>query len=249
MALALPADVPQRALLQEITFGVVLFTLLVQGTTSAGSWLGPSDDPDRPAATSVGGTGLVGRLASAAALRRRPVRRRMPSISSRYWPADGRPVEPLEVLEVLPTDLADRPAGVAAEVEDASRRDAPVAVRPRRARPAHASRRCTRRRRTSGPTSSRVRPLPAGGVAAAVPVGASGAALPRRPAGSSCARDERRGSAAPHRLRAPGSARSASYRRRASGSPMRSHAALMADIRSAASSPATSGWYLRASRR
>lgn len=33
MALALPADVPQRALLQEITFGVVLFTLLVKGTT------------------------------------------------------------------------------------------------------------------------------------------------------------------------------------------------------------------------
>lgn len=32
-ALSLPADVPQRALLQEITFGVVLFTLLVQGTT------------------------------------------------------------------------------------------------------------------------------------------------------------------------------------------------------------------------
>jgi monovalent cation:H+ antiporter, CPA1 family len=33
MALALPADLPQRGLLQEITFGVVLFTLLVQGTT------------------------------------------------------------------------------------------------------------------------------------------------------------------------------------------------------------------------
>jgi CPA1 family monovalent cation:H+ antiporter len=33
MALSLPADVPQRALLQEITFGVVLFTLLIQGTT------------------------------------------------------------------------------------------------------------------------------------------------------------------------------------------------------------------------
>ncbi len=33
MALALPADIPQRDLLQEITFGVVLFTLLVQGTT------------------------------------------------------------------------------------------------------------------------------------------------------------------------------------------------------------------------
>ena len=33
MALSLPADIPQRPLLQEITFGVVLFTLLVQGTT------------------------------------------------------------------------------------------------------------------------------------------------------------------------------------------------------------------------
>jgi CPA1 family monovalent cation:H+ antiporter len=33
MALSLPADLPDRALLQEITFGVVLFTLLVQGTT------------------------------------------------------------------------------------------------------------------------------------------------------------------------------------------------------------------------
>jgi CPA1 family monovalent cation:H+ antiporter len=33
MALSLPADIPQRAALQEITFGVVLFTLLIQGTT------------------------------------------------------------------------------------------------------------------------------------------------------------------------------------------------------------------------
>ncbi len=33
MALSLPADIPQRPLLQEITFGVVLFTLLIQGTT------------------------------------------------------------------------------------------------------------------------------------------------------------------------------------------------------------------------
>lgn len=32
-ALALPVDLPQRDLLQEITFGVVLFTLLVQATT------------------------------------------------------------------------------------------------------------------------------------------------------------------------------------------------------------------------
>jgi len=34
MALSLPADFPQRALLQQITFGVVLFTLFVQGTTA-----------------------------------------------------------------------------------------------------------------------------------------------------------------------------------------------------------------------
>ena len=34
MALALPADFPQRALLQQITFGVVLFTLFVQSTTA-----------------------------------------------------------------------------------------------------------------------------------------------------------------------------------------------------------------------
>ena len=33
MALSLPADIPQRDLLQEITFGVVLFTLLFQATT------------------------------------------------------------------------------------------------------------------------------------------------------------------------------------------------------------------------
>jgi monovalent cation:H+ antiporter, CPA1 family len=34
MALSLPASFPERALLQEITFGVVLFTLFVQGTTA-----------------------------------------------------------------------------------------------------------------------------------------------------------------------------------------------------------------------
>ena len=37
LALSLPADLPNRSLLQEITFGVVLFTLLVQGTTA--SWV------------------------------------------------------------------------------------------------------------------------------------------------------------------------------------------------------------------
>jgi CPA1 family monovalent cation:H+ antiporter len=34
MALSLPLDFPQRTLLQAITFGIVLFTLLVQGTTT-----------------------------------------------------------------------------------------------------------------------------------------------------------------------------------------------------------------------
>jgi CPA1 family monovalent cation:H+ antiporter len=34
MALSLPADLPERGLLQNITFGVVLFTLFVQGTTA-----------------------------------------------------------------------------------------------------------------------------------------------------------------------------------------------------------------------
>jgi len=34
MALSLPPELPQRALLQEITFGIVLFTLFVQGTTA-----------------------------------------------------------------------------------------------------------------------------------------------------------------------------------------------------------------------
>jgi CPA1 family monovalent cation:H+ antiporter len=33
LALSLPADVPERVRLQEITFGIVLFTLLVQGMT------------------------------------------------------------------------------------------------------------------------------------------------------------------------------------------------------------------------
>jgi CPA1 family monovalent cation:H+ antiporter len=37
MALSLPADFPQRSLLVAITFGVVLFTLVVQGGTAA--WL------------------------------------------------------------------------------------------------------------------------------------------------------------------------------------------------------------------
>ena len=34
MALSLPAELPDRTLLQSICFGIVLFTLFVQGTTA-----------------------------------------------------------------------------------------------------------------------------------------------------------------------------------------------------------------------
>ena len=34
LALSLPADVPERELLQGTVFGIVLFTLIVQGTTA-----------------------------------------------------------------------------------------------------------------------------------------------------------------------------------------------------------------------
>jgi CPA1 family monovalent cation:H+ antiporter len=42
LALSLPADTPDRAVLQGVTFGVVLFTLLVQGSTAHAliQWLG-----------------------------------------------------------------------------------------------------------------------------------------------------------------------------------------------------------------
>lgn len=55
MALALPATVPQRELLQEITFGIVLFTVVVQGSTAA--WVvrravGPATEADLPVAGS-----------------------------------------------------------------------------------------------------------------------------------------------------------------------------------------------------
>ena len=52
MALALPADFPQRSMLQEIVFGVILFTLLIQGTTTdlvvrrAGLKPAPAQEPE-----------------------------------------------------------------------------------------------------------------------------------------------------------------------------------------------------------
>ena len=64
MALSLPVDIPQRDLLQEITFGVVLFTLLVQGTT-VGPLIDRAIRPDAgPGSTTAqargGATGLNG---------------------------------------------------------------------------------------------------------------------------------------------------------------------------------------------
>ena len=61
LALSLPVDFPDRAALQGITFGVVLFTLLVQATTAdlvVGRW---GRKPLRPPkAGPVGGVGPAG---------------------------------------------------------------------------------------------------------------------------------------------------------------------------------------------
>jgi CPA1 family monovalent cation:H+ antiporter len=51
LALALPLNVPDRALLQGTIFGIVLFTLLVQGTTAGRviAWAGGETDGGAPA--------------------------------------------------------------------------------------------------------------------------------------------------------------------------------------------------------
>jgi monovalent cation:H+ antiporter, CPA1 family len=54
LALSLPADLPNRDLLQGITFGVVLFTLLVQGTTV--SWVVRRSGADAGAAEGIAAT-------------------------------------------------------------------------------------------------------------------------------------------------------------------------------------------------
>lgn len=48
LALSLPSDVPDRTLLQGTTFGIVLFTVLVQGTTAERivRWAGVKPDPE-----------------------------------------------------------------------------------------------------------------------------------------------------------------------------------------------------------
>jgi monovalent cation:H+ antiporter, CPA1 family len=58
LALSLPIDFPDRAQLQGITFGVVLFTLVVQATTAewfVGRWgVSPEADPVAPPVLSIG---------------------------------------------------------------------------------------------------------------------------------------------------------------------------------------------------
>ena len=103
---------------------------------------------------------------------------------------DRRPVEPLDVLEVVPGDLAERPARVAAEVEDAARRVARVAARrPRGPRPRASTRRSRRPVETARRPVARDRPRAAaasGGAAgrraAVTAPGADGAARRRRAA-------------------------------------------------------------------
>jgi CPA1 family monovalent cation:H+ antiporter len=51
LALSIPASVPDRELLQGIVFGIVLFTLIVQGTTAERvlRWAGVRGDDAVPA--------------------------------------------------------------------------------------------------------------------------------------------------------------------------------------------------------
>ena len=48
VALSLPADIPDRTLIQGITFGIVLFTLIVQGATAerVARWAGVAEDAE-----------------------------------------------------------------------------------------------------------------------------------------------------------------------------------------------------------
>jgi CPA1 family monovalent cation:H+ antiporter len=59
LALSLPADMPNRDLLQEVTFGVVLFTLLVQATTAelvVDRWGGKAASPGKAARAGASGS-------------------------------------------------------------------------------------------------------------------------------------------------------------------------------------------------
>ena len=115
---------------------------------------------------SGGGTAPVDRVVSPSAERRRPVCRRIASISSRY----GRPIgirsSHSRYSRSDTRDLPERPAGVATEGQDAARGVARAAARPPRSRPPCASRGRSRRRPTSGRSSSRATPSRARGLVA-----------------------------------------------------------------------------------
>ncbi len=201
MALALPADVPQRALLQEITFGVVLFTLLVQGTTVGRVVARTSERGTHARLAAAEQAPAVARLGGRTSASTGPPQDAVDLVA--VLPADGRPVEPLEVFEVLPTDLADRPAGVATEVEDAARgtpgwrsgRAEPVGLMHRCGVPAPVGRAARRPvARDLVGRAGRWRRCRSG----------FGRGLPRR-TGRRCRTRRARGSTRPHRLRAPGS--------------------------------------------
>ncbi len=59
MALSLPADLPDRVLLQQITFGIVLFTLIVQGTSAGRVMRWAGVEGDGPALDPAGEAGGV----------------------------------------------------------------------------------------------------------------------------------------------------------------------------------------------
>ena len=131
-----PPTSRSAALLQEVTFGIILFTLLIQGTTIG--WV-VDHTVRRDAATGEArldlassvepatvGVVAFGRSASTG-------RAQDPVQLAAVVPADRRPVEPLDVLDVVAGDLAERPAGIATEVEDACPTGDRAAGRPRRA--------------------------------------------------------------------------------------------------------------------
>jgi hypothetical protein len=119
MALSLPADLPQRELLQEITFGVVLFTLLVQGRPSGGSSTGRSARPraKAPSTGEIAGPTLASAEQPATVGLTR-IGRLSPTRSAQdlvdllaVVAADRRAIEPLHVLDVGAGDLpSDQPA-------------------------------------------------------------------------------------------------------------------------------------------
>ena len=265
MALALPADIPQRdaAPGDHLRGRPVHAARPGHDDRSADRPDGPSTgrEPDRPprspdrrdrSAPRPTPRQVLARPSAAGTVRDeprplcRPILRRPLGPQDRVdllavGPPDRRPVEPLDVLDVGACDLAQRPARIAAEVEDRcpTRRPGggPAAPRPSGVRidssnpPPWFERPVVQSRDTvsGGGSPGAAGPAPARGRAAPGP---------RRPGGfvGRRRRGGRRRCLA--RRRRPPAARSRSIEgARLAGSPMSSHAALIDDIRAAASGP------------